>query len=674
MKNSVLIFATLLILAGRAACAATLITHGADAPAAETHAAAELAADLQRVCGESIKVSAEPQPQEQHMEQFQSRICLGTLQSSACIRSLAEMGLIDVQPGAPDREGFILKSLADYPGPGQTTLAIAGGEPRGVLYGAYEFSEKQLGVDPNEFWTGKQPPACAAFSMPADLDVRVPAPVFPLRGYFDNDDDMIANWRGKKLIIEFDTWKEIIDSLARMRYNYIDLHDTLGRAEFWNWPYYLTKFPGYETDVELVGQIIDYAHSKGMLVQIPMYLGWQFHHLPEDKFCLSKYHADWMAVYEYYLTQSPIGKADLFLQRPRDPWWDRAYRCQEEADAGTPPGPLMTDMFNGLRELVSKHTKNGKVICDLWAEGRAMWAANQFNPDAGIDMLWADGGYANYSTWPEDIKGHKFGIYIHAGYYLNHVMQDPYPALIRDAALEAVRRGFTANYFVNGQDYKHFILNLEAAGRAGWDPQGFDPEAFYLEWAARYFGADAAPVAVQHLKKLHEAHQPLGGFAKISGRTMDLLNALRVLSAYTGGATLEDAENAYALAQDALALAEQAASLAPPEAQLVFDDQILFPAQIFLENVKLHLVLAHINQAFADSTNETLAPEQRKEAKKQLATWKKRAPAQLSALRDLLAKGSSWDKWAGWTHPDNFRKITPPPAQDDLERVMRTLP
>ncbi|HOX28471.1 MAG TPA: glycosyl hydrolase 115 family protein, partial [bacterium] len=527
-----------------------------------------------------------------------------------------------------------------------------------------------LGVDPNEYWTGKTPPKKKSPPMPASA-IREKPPVFPLRGYFDNDDDMIANWKGKKLIIEFETWKEMIDSLARMRYNYIDLHDTLGRAEFWNWQYYKEKFPGYKTDLDLISKIIDYAHGKGMLVQVPMYLGWEFHHLPYDKICLGEYHEDWMAVYEYYLKETPLGKADLFLQRPRDPWWDKGYACQEEIAAGTDPGPLMTKMFNGLQVLVDEYRPGGKVICDLWAEGRDMWRRDAFNPSNEIDMLWADNGYAVYSEWPSDFKNHKFGIYVHAGYYLNHVMQDPYPERIKEVTTEAVKRGMTANYFVNGQDFKHFILNLEACGRAAWNPAAFNPEAFYKEWATRYFGAAASGEIINSLKMLHKANAEIGGFTKVMDMTDEIVTKLKLMqSEKTDTSTVA---RAMGFAEASLASAEQAAASVPSDARLLYDDQILFPARIYLQDLKLYQASAETMRAFDDKKNPATSPEGRKEAKARLEDWKRKLPVELKTMIDLLNQGSSWKKWEGWTKVENFRKITPPPDPAIVGRTVKSL-
>ena len=135
--------------------------------------------------------------------------------------------------------------------------------------------------------------------------------MFKLRGYRDTNSGLLANWKEPKLIVEFDIWKEMIDSLARLRYNYIDIHGLLSRPEYYLQEEYQAL--DYHTDLRLVEQVIDYAHSKGLLVQVPMNLSWEFKHLELDEVCITTHFDRWMDIYSYYLADTPLGKGDLFL-------------------------------------------------------------------------------------------------------------------------------------------------------------------------------------------------------------------------------------------------------------------------------------------------------------------------------------------------------------------------
>ncbi|MEM6966697.1 MAG: hypothetical protein AAF573_18175, partial [Bacteroidota bacterium] len=318
--------------------AQTLILYGEKASLVEQNAANDLKSDILHVYPkEEVIVKKCTTPLKNNYKRV---IVIGTKQSNKVIRELYSKKQIELLENELEPETFVLQTLPSNDFIPVKALYIIGADDRGIYYGTYEFSEKVLGIDALEYWTGKKAQGPAKFNIP-ELSFREKPPVFPMRGYFDNDNDMLANWKDRKLIVEFDTWKEIINSLARLRYNYIDAHDLLGRPEFWVWDYY-KNMTEYHTDLELVDKVFDYIHSKGMMIQIPMYLGWEFKHIDFDKICLTEHHNHWMEVYEYYLTQSPFGKGDIFLARPRHPIYDYAYSCEKEDQAGIKPGPLMT--------------------------------------------------------------------------------------------------------------------------------------------------------------------------------------------------------------------------------------------------------------------------------------------------------------------------------------------
>lgn len=571
---------------------------------------------------------------------------------------------LKVSAAEPGPEAFVLHS-----DPARAEVVIAGCDNRGVLYGVYEYSRRVLGVDPFEYWTDKKPPRQDGIAV-APLDYRERPPVYPIRSYFDNDSDMLANFAGRKLIIEFETWKEMIDSLARMRYNTIDLFDTMGRTEFWVWPYYRQHFPGFHTDLALVNRIIDYTHEKGMMVQVQTYLGYEFSHLDYKDKCLSRHYDDWMAAYRNMIENTPVGRFDIFLHSPRDPWWDRPYRCGYEAALGIDAGALHSRVLDDLRAMILAHNPNALVICSLWSDGKKHWDGSSYKPDTSIPMVWSDDGYGRYPGWPADFKGHEFGIYIHAGFWRNHVIQDPYPDRIGASFREAQSRKMTRYVNVNGQDFKHFILNLEAAGRAAWDPQAFDANTFYDEWLTRYFGPAAATTR-QSLEALHQAHDIIGG--GFAHQTMVYKGFLKVGFSFNGRMSARQAKEGLVLARKSLELAEAAREQVPADARRCYDDQVLFPAKIFLANMEVTAAVLGLAEGRQMLLNPAVG------LRRKMAVWRAR-PAQkqqateaLDRLLKLLDAGSGWDKWDGWMKVENFRKYEPPPTREELARALEKM-
>lgn len=572
---------------------------------------------------------------------------IGTKQSHPFIRSYIKKNNISKL----ESETFLLEGKSSL-----KETYIIGADVRGVFYGVYKYSEMILGIDPFEYWTDIKP--CKTKSDFPDVNYREEAPVFKLRGYFDNDNDLLANWKERKLIVEFDIWKEMINSLARLRYNFIDIHDLLGRPEYYLREYYI-NLTEYHTDLALVDKVIDYAHSKGMLVQIPMYLGWEFHHMDFDKVSLSKYYNHWMDVYEYYLTKSPLGKGDLFLQRPRHPYYDWPYKCIEEDEAGIKTGPLMSKMFLGLYKLIKKHKPGAILFCDLWSEGRAMWESGEFSPNQNVKMLWADNGYAIYNEFPSDNKGYDFGIYIHAGLWKNNVTQNPYPDRIWRSSMQALEKGMTYSYMVNGQTFKDFILNIEACARCAWNPVKFSPDNFYKEWSLRYFGEQVSDKVIEIYKKINETNNPIGGFRDIMSFTVNTINDLE--KGNLEYKSLDVVEQTLAIADDVYNMAVDIESEIPMESLNTFYEQILLPTHIFKINVELYLATLKYNNIIYEIYKKNNVVN-----KSSLSRTEFNLKNKLSELRAILKDGSGWDKWTGFYLPENFRMHTPPPAMDKV--------
>lgn len=638
--------------------AQTIILHGDKSTEVEMNAAQDLKEDILHVFpSEAVDIQDANTPIK---DGYNRIFVLGTKESNKLIKKVYSEKQSQLLETELEPETFVLQTLPFQKGKSIKTLYIIGADDRGTYYGIYEFSSKILGIDALEYWTGKKPEATEKFEIP-EMSFREKPPTFSRRGYFDNDDDMLANWKGRKLIVEFEIWEEMINSLARLRYNYIDPFDLLGRPEYYKGDYYYyNELTEYHSDLDLINQVIDHIHSKGLMVQIPMYLGWEFHHIDFDKLCLSKYHDHWMEVYEYYLTKTPFAKGDIFLSRPRHPIYDYGYYCEEEEKAGIKTGPLMTKMFKGLQELINKYRPGATLVCDLWREGRPMWKNGEFEPDKNIEMLWADYYGGDFREWPEDQKGYEFGIYIHAGIWLNHVMQDPLVHQISTAVKEAVSRDMTNNIFVNGQDFKHFILNLEVCARLGWDAEGFDPDEFYREWTSRYFGEKASPLVINSLKLLNEAHNALAGYKDITTASVITLNNLEKGELKLSGDKIKILRG-LGLAKASLQTAITAASLVPEESQLVFDDQIVFPATIYLDDILLLEAVTLYGEFLQSGIDDKATYDY-------YANNMKNA---LVTMRNRLDKGSKWKKWDGWTKCENFRIYTPPPKIEQMDKIIK---
>ena len=274
-------------------------------------------------------------------------------------------------------------------------------------------------------------------------------------------------------------------------------------------------------------------------------------------------------------------------------------------------------------------------------------------------MLWADYYGGDFREWPKDLKGYNFGVYVHAGIFTNHVIQDPLVYQIPLAIKEAVNRHMNSNIFVNGQDFKHFILNLEVCARAAWDTEGFNSEQFYTDWTSRYFGTEASPIIINSLKLLNEAHKPIGGFESIMDASVKTLHNIKKGEIKTVK-EMKDISTVTGIANMSLNLAQNAINLVPKEEQMVYDDQIVFPATIYCKNIKLlETITLYCDFLKSASTNQ-----------KTYDFYSGNMKNALLDLRKTLDEGSKWKKWDGWTKCENFRVMVPPPSVALLDEVI----
>ncbi|MDR1284353.1 MAG: glycosyl hydrolase 115 family protein, partial [Opitutaceae bacterium] len=86
-------------------------------------------------------------------------------------------------------ETFVLETSA----PPDRRIAITGVDELGAIYGLYEFSHRFLGVDPLWFWKDIAPAPLASFA-PAPGRIASVVPAFRYRGWFINDEDLLASW------------------------------------------------------------------------------------------------------------------------------------------------------------------------------------------------------------------------------------------------------------------------------------------------------------------------------------------------------------------------------------------------------------------------------------------------------------------------------------------------
>jgi hypothetical protein len=119
-------------------------------------------------------------------------------------------------------ESFLLREQSDAAG--GPALIATGADIRGSIYAAYALAEKLLGVDPWYFWVDKEPIARERIEVPEGFNWRFGPPTFQYRGWFINDEDLLAGFAPDPLrenVFSLEMADRIYETLLRLRGNMV---------------------------------------------------------------------------------------------------------------------------------------------------------------------------------------------------------------------------------------------------------------------------------------------------------------------------------------------------------------------------------------------------------------------------------------------------------------------
>ncbi len=629
--------------------------------------------DLRNVTGDSIEIMRSNQPLPEHGIVF----LIGTVKSNPLIARLSASGKIRLSSKFPGPRGGIWSAVKV--GDGKKVIVLGGSNVQGEQYAEFGYSRRMLGIDPIAYWTGKAPQENPFFDAFDFKDSVIAPPKIPIMCYFENDVDELANLKKPYLVYDWKTYTEMINSLVRMKYNAIQLFDMLGRPEFYRnsarfISFYKKLRPHYSVNMKYVARMINYAHEMGMMVQIDMSLGYQFYPYITQKedSCWSRYKDKWIAAWKYYMTKTPIGKCDIFSFRPRNQIWDWSYR----SSCGENSVKVFDEAYAALNRVIDKYRPGAIKIAMLYSDGMQVYNDGLELPKGWL-AAWSGNGWGDFDELPASTRGYKFGTYIHAGFFLNHVVMDPYPVRIGEAMFSFVNK-YNATYYmeVNGQTFRPFILNLEAYSAFAQSPSTYDGHEFYRRWASYYFGNSAAADVIKAYESLHEAQSDGEGYVRIlsdiGGLTGNLSENLGLKP--MGKRRMRDVESDIRDTNSRLSALDSAwkfvsAGLASERGPVGFyHDQVELPVTLLRQLLTIKRDLAECLQA----DNEYLNSRDPNYLKSSLRSINL---ARLELRRHILTRyyGDLNPKWKGWYYTWKRRPNNGFPTISRLGTIERRL-
>ena len=206
----VMLLALTVIPALSAAPPVSRIVVAADASPLEHYAAKELQRYIYQITGSSLEIGAK-------RESTTPCFVIAPADRLAAMKPAGAESWPSVTAADPGPQGYVLRKLTVS---GQEVMVIGGSDAIGCLYGVYGMLEDHYGVG---FYLGGDvlPDKKAPLVLP-EVDERK-APAVRIRGFLP-----WTNFPQSATVYSWDDWRFIIDQAAKMRFNFIHIHNYNG--------------------------------------------------------------------------------------------------------------------------------------------------------------------------------------------------------------------------------------------------------------------------------------------------------------------------------------------------------------------------------------------------------------------------------------------------------------
>lgn len=544
----------------------------------------------------------------------------------------------------PGPESFLLRVRRDDAN--RPILLATGADMRGAIYAAYALSEEILGVDPWYFWTDNEPARRKSISLPADFDKRFGPPTFKYRGWFINDEDLLAGHSPDPLRenpFSLAIADRIYETLLRLRGNMVV-------PATWIFP------------DEQLNQL---ATRRGLILSFHhiQVVGLNTHRWPRDVPFSFQRHPEimedyWRRCIEYLKDKEVVWTVGY---RGRG---DRAFWTDEEGlDTDEERGAAISQAIARQVQLIREVQPDAPIISNLWREGADLWHAGHIKLPPGVTLVWADCGAGTMDDQGRVQAGQ--GIYYHTAMFdrtANQVSEMVNPERIYREIGRFIQAGATEYFLVNVSDVRPVPLSTDCVMKLVWNAEPYlersdkeNMDAFILEWCRRQYGDEVAEAAATLYMKYFNIpyHRPplRYGDRWTHRRMFDLHEAAlplipageplseEILSRIKD--TLKIIEENHAHVADLTARAE---ALAPSVAAARRD----FYRSHLVAQSKIHLLSLDMKRAYCRALEAYSAGD-----KTRARSYTDEAFVAVNGILETMREGE-YGKWAGWYYGELF--------------------
>lgn len=444
----------------------TTVLYDADDWEVAKKAACLLAADIERVTGNSIVAQTTAL-------QNGEAVIVGTIGHSRWIDRLVEEGKLDISTIQGGWERFIVRTI-EHPFEGvKRAIVVAGSDRRGTAYGVFSISEA-IGVSPWYWWADV--PVVHRDAVFVEANYVSDTPSIKYRGIFINDEDWgMKPWASKNFEKELNdigpkTYAKVCELILRLKGNMLApaMHTCTGA---------FYSHPDSKKVADEYGILITTSHCEPLLFNNASTWEWnkgrdgEWNYKTNRKTILKKLdnRVKEAAPYENVYTLAMRGLHDEGM---------RGDMSEEEKVEML--SQAITDQRKILKKYIDKTLEEVPQIFVPYKEALELYEAGLKVPDE-VTLVWVDDNYGylkRLSNPDEQKRTGRAGVYYHTSYlgaphdylWLNTTP----PVLMYEELKKAYDTGADRYWLLNVGDIKPMELAVTTFFDMAWDFDRFD--------------------------------------------------------------------------------------------------------------------------------------------------------------------------------------------------------
>ncbi len=367
-------------------------------------------------------------------------------------------------------------------------IFITGADELGLIYGIYTFSEQILGVDPWYYWNEFPPLRHREIEIASDLCLSHGSPTFKYRGFFVNNEEMIAGSFPDPLrenAMSLEKFERICELILRLKGNFIA--------------------PGTRIYADETSR--DVADARGLYVNdhhvTP--LGLNVYMWPKE---VSYSYVDNRETWEKYW------KTCIDAQKHRKMLWTVGFRGKGDgpfwhADKNAPTtdkerGELISRAVARQVELIREVQPNADIIFNMYSEQTDLCKKGYLTIPEGVIRVWC--GSLGY-LYDDGNAAAGDGAYYHITGCSNRYSESVPPERILRELGRYTDIGATGCLIVNTGNIRHFPVSIGCVMNTVYDASEYrkgspdeEMKHYIRDYTGKYYGSCAEEVADIYLK------------------------------------------------------------------------------------------------------------------------------------------------------------------------------